>query len=207
MPPEVLARALEPFFTTKPIGKGTGLGLSQVYGTVKAHGGRLAIDSKVGIGTRVSMSIPSQKHLAAARDKMLDEDTTASRALSILLVDDDALIRGTVQDLLTHLGHRVRAACSGAEALRHLESGLHADLVMLDMNMPDMDGLEVLSKLRILVPALPVLYATGYADERIPSILNRVAAVRVLQKPFTLKELGQLLSSWPPITRADAAGI
>jgi PAS domain S-box-containing protein len=206
MPPEVLARALEPFFTTKPIGKGTGLGLSQVYGTVKAHGGRVAIESNVGVGTRVSMSLPSQRHLAAACEKSLEEETIPNRSLSILLVDDEALIRGTVQDLLIHLGHRVQSASSGAEALRRLESGGRADLVMLDMNMPDMDGLEVLSKLRSRAPTLPVLFATGYADERFPSVLKQLSAVRILHKPFTLNELGQVLSTWPPVIRADADG-
>jgi len=204
MPPEVRARALEPFFTTKPMGKGTGLGLSQVYGTVKAHGGSMDIDSKVGVGTRVSLSLPSMGKLSAAREGSLDEDLSSGRSLDILLVDDEELIRGTVLELLAVLGHRVQAASSGAEALRRLEAGMAPDLVMLDINMPGMDGVETLSRLRILAPSLPVLFATGYADERMPSILNRFPSVRLLQKPFTLRELGQILGDWPPVQSSEA---
>lgn len=196
MPPEVLAHALEPFFTTKPIGKGTGLGLSQVYGTVKSHNGTLDIKSRPGEGTRVSMVFPAMSHPGALALSGQAPLGHPSRALDILLVDDEELIRGTVLSLLDVLGHHAQAASSGIEALRRLDAGLEVDLVMLDINMPGMDGIETLSRLRIARPELKVLFATGFADERMPSILKRFPEVRILKKPFTLTELGQTLSDW-----------
>lgn len=196
MPPEVVARALEPFFTTKPMGKGTGLGLSQVYGTVKAHGGTLDIQSKPGIGTRISMNFPYSHGLVAVEAEKDESFTGAPRALNILLVDDEELIRGTVYSLLEVLGHHPQAASSGLEALRRLEAGMPVDLLMLDINMPGMDGVETLSRIRILRPDLPVLFATGHADERIPDILKRFPKVRILKKPFHLEDVRRILAGW-----------
>jgi len=197
MSPEVLARALEPFFTTKPIGKGTGLGLSQVYGTVKAHGGTLDIQSKPGVGTRVSMAFPSVQVFANLKDRTDLWSLGAGRPLSVLLVDDEELVRGTVLSLLDVLGHHAQAASSGIEALRRLDAGMEVDVVMLDINMPGMDGVETLSRLRGMRPELKVLFATGHADERIPSILDRFPAVHILKKPFDIAELAHALSDWP----------
>jgi len=198
MPAEVLARALEPFFTTKPIGKGTGLGLSQVYGTVKAHGGTLDIQSKHGTGTRVSMTFPSVQMLADLRSPGGSASALGTgRPLKVLLVDDEEMVRGTVLSLLDVLGHEAQAASGGIEALRRLDAGMEVDLVMLDINMPGMDGVETLSRLRIARPDLRVLFATGHADERIPSILNRFPGVHILRKPFNITELEGALSDWP----------
>jgi len=193
MSPDVLARAPEPFFTTKPIGKGTGLGLSQVYGTVKSHGGTLDIDSKPGHGTRVAMAFPSiQTLLQKASGKAVNVKTPA-RVLEILLVDDEELVRGTVVSMLDVLGHHAQSASSGLEALRRLEAGMEVHLVILDINMPGMDGVETLSRLRSIRPELPVLFATGFVDERLPAILTRFPSVRIIKKPFGLTELRQAL--------------
>jgi CheY-like chemotaxis protein len=196
MSPEVLARAMEPFFTTKPIGKGTGLGLSQVYGTVKAHGGSLDIKSKPGAGTRVSMVFPSAQNLAERLGPQTQGLGAPARVLKILLVDDEEMIRGTVLSLLDVLGHEAQAASSGLEALRRLDAEMEVDLVILDINMPGMDGVETLSRLRIARPDLKVLFATGFADDRIPSILKRFPEVRILKKPFSITELERALSDW-----------
>jgi PAS domain S-box-containing protein len=196
MSPEVQARALEPFFTTKPIGKGTGLGLSQVYGTVKAHGGTLDIKSKPGAGTRISMVFPSAQNLAERLAPQNNGLGAPARPLKILLVDDEEMIRGTVLSLLDVLGHQAQAASSGLEALRRLDAEMEVDLVVLDINMPGMDGVETLSRLRIARPNLRVLFATGFADDRIPSILRRFPEVRILKKPFSITELERALSDW-----------
>jgi PAS domain S-box-containing protein len=196
MSPEVQARAMEPFFTTKPTGKGTGLGLSQVYGTVKSHGGSLDIKSEPGAGTRVSMVFPSAQNLAERLGTQTRALGAPARVLKILLVDDEEMIRGAVLSLLDVLGHEAQAASSGLEALRRLDAEMEVDLVILDINMPGMDGVETLSRLRIARPDLKVLFATGFADDRIPSILKRFPEVRILKKPFSITELDRALSDW-----------
>lgn len=119
-----------------------------------------------------------------------------ARSLCVLLVDDEELIRGTVLNLLEVMGHQVEAVDGGAEALRRFENGLSADLVILDVNMPGMDGVETLTRLRALRPDLPVLLATGFVDDRIPTILARSGHVRLLKKPFKMSELQQVLADW-----------
>ena len=197
MAPEVLARAMEPFFTTKPAGKGTGLGLSQVYGTMKAHSGTLDIQSRPGEGTRVSLTFPPANinPLEVAPDSPAPQ--TESRKLRVLLVDDEELVRRTVVNGLEELGHRSQSATSGLEALRRLNAGMEIDLVILDLNMPGMDGIETLSRMRMIRPKLPVLFATGHADDRIPGILKRFSNVRILMKPFALQDIKQVLNVWP----------
>ncbi|MCC6527467.1 MAG: CHASE domain-containing protein, partial [Polyangiaceae bacterium] len=113
MPPEVAARALEPFFTTKPTGKGTGLGLAMVYGTVKAHGGTLALESQVGKGTRVRLRLPAELRARGTVDGTAEARVVPAPAqhhLEVLLVDDDDVVRAAIPRLLEHLGHRVRTA-------------------------------------------------------------------------------------------------
>jgi two-component system CheB/CheR fusion protein len=195
MPPEVLAQAMEPFFTTKPAGQGTGLGLSQVYGTMKAHGGTMDIQSKPGEGTRVSLVFPPAVGVPGSVPAGR-APAGPSRTLRILLVDDEELIRRTVVQVFEVLGHQVHPTAAGLEALERLEAGLEPDLVILDLNMPGMDGTETFSRLRRLRPDLPVIFATGYIDERIPPILSRFPKVRILKKPFTIAEIQDVLSGW-----------
>ena len=197
MAPDVLARAMEPFFTTKPAGKGTGLGLAQVYGTMKAHNGTLDIQSQPGWGTRVSLTFPPAAGFASAAIPDPPAAPATPRRLHILLVDDEELVRRTVVNTLVELGHRTLTATSGLEALRRLEAGMETDLVILDLSMPGMDGIETLSRIRILRTDLPVLLATGYADDRIPGILKRFPNVRILMKPFAVQDIQRLLVAWP----------
>jgi PAS domain S-box-containing protein len=196
MSPEVLNRALEPFFTTKALGKGTGLGLSQVYGTMKAHGGTVDIQSRPGLGTQVRLTFPSVEEDAPHAITPVPSQPLPSRSLRILLVDDEELIRTAVQRLLELLGHEVQIAAGGREALQQLQAEANPDLVVLDLSMPGMDGSETLERLRRLRPHQPVLFATGFADDRIPQILSRFPDVRVLKKPFSALELEQVLAGW-----------
>ncbi len=189
MPPEVQARAMEPFYTTKPPGKGTGLGLALVYGVMASHGGRMAIASEVGRGTEITLSFPVLAPGPAARSEWQATGPEAARRLRILLVDDDDLIRSTVPAMLEALGHQVLALSGGLEALQRLQAGHDSDLVILDLNMPGLDGEATLERLRLLRPDLPVLLATGYRDERDTRIQARFNAVDVIMKPFTLMDL------------------
>ncbi|WP_243286872.1 PAS domain-containing hybrid sensor histidine kinase/response regulator [Geothrix terrae] len=189
MPPEVLGRALEPFFTTKPAGKGTGLGLALVYGVMKAHGGRVDLRSAPGQGTEITLSFPAYRADLPFDAGIALAEEAGVRRLRILLVDDDELVRGTVPVMLEALGHEVLAAAGGPQALERLEAGYTPDLVILDLSMPGMDGEETLRRLRLLRPDLPVLLATGYRDERGDRILEQGAHVGLILKPFTLMDL------------------
>lgn len=189
MPPEVLQRALEPFFTTKPPGKGTGLGLALVYGVMKAHGGRVEIRSIPGEGTGITLSFPELSQRTPSAQEGQIAQAGAARRFRILLVDDDDLIRDTVPAMLEALGHEVVAMSGGRPALQRLKAGYEPDLVILDLSMPGMDGEETLEHLRQLQPDLPVLLATGYRDERSGRIFEQHSRVDLIMKPFTLMDL------------------
>jgi CheY-like chemotaxis protein/anti-sigma regulatory factor (Ser/Thr protein kinase) len=188
MSPEVLEKAVEPFFTTKPQGKGTGLGLAMVYATMQAHHGTLELQSRPGAGTRVVLTFPAS--LAALPDAVPAPPAPAPQAaLEILLVDDDELIRASVAPLLAMLGHRVQTAAGGLEAVRRMEAGLAPDLVILDMNMPGLNGADTLPRLLALRPDLPVLLATGYSDADLSHLILDRPRLQSIQKPFSLEEL------------------
>ncbi|MBP1771760.1 MAG: domain S-box [Holophagaceae bacterium] len=189
MPPEVLQRAMEPFFTTKPAGKGTGLGLALVYGVMKAHGGRVEIQSEPGRGTEIRLCFRGMFRPSSSSTSPAHEVAAHRGRRRILLVDDDDLIRGTVPGMLEVLGHEVVAVSGGLEAIQRVQAGLIPDLVILDLSMPGMDGEETLNRLRLLHPDLPVLMATGYRDERQERILARYSDVSVVTKPFSLMDL------------------
>ncbi len=196
MPPEVLARATEPFFTTKPVGKGTGLGLSGVYGTMKAHGGSVDIHSEEGRGTTVLLRFPVCPKAAEPGTAMPAEPGREPGAcLRILLVDDDELIRDSFPDLMNILGHTVvRTTSSGPEALEQLNAGLDVDVVILDQNMPGLSGTETLERMRTTHPELPVVLCTGHLDDEARTRLFGIPRVWTLLKPYSIKDIRPLLT-------------
>jgi PAS domain S-box-containing protein len=195
MTSEVKEKAIEPFFTTKPLGEGTGLGLAMVYGTVKAHDGTLDIITSPGNGTMVVLRFPTDKtDRRAVSQKLIPVSVPAAIKLRTLLVDDDDLIREGVGALLEMSGHEVHLAAGGAEAIALLESGLEVDLVLLDMNMPEMTGSETLPRLLELRPDLHVLLCSGHRDEDMAR-LTALPNVLSIQKPFTLEELESKLAA------------
>jgi signal transduction histidine kinase/CheY-like chemotaxis protein len=185
---EVQKRAMEPFFTTKPFGKGTGLGLSMVYNTVKVHGGVVTLRSVPGQGTAVTVSLPG---LGAGKleSEAPPEALAQGSRLAILLVDDDELIRAAVPAMLELFGHGVEVASGGRAALERLSEGVLPDLVILDLNMPDMGGAETLRRLRREHPALPVLIATGHLDTAMESLVEQDPFALSITKPFSLDEI------------------
>ena len=190
MPPEVRGKALEPFFTTKPMGKGTGLGLAMAFGTVKAHGGVLELFSEVGKGTEVQFTFPAvQEPLPTSAGGLGGAGSAAAIPLSVLLVDDDELIRDSVGPLLQMMGHSLALAEGGQQALDLLEGGLEVDLVILDMNMPGLNGAQTLPLLRAHRPHQAVLLASGYNDADINALIGDHGNLFSIQKPFTLGEL------------------
>jgi signal transduction histidine kinase len=194
MDAQTLAKAVEPFFSTKAIGKGTGLGLSMVFGLAEQSGGALQLKSNPGEGTTVCLWLPLATEAAPAPAPPLPAPQATAPA-TILLVDDDPLIAGSTVALLEDLGHVVVAATSGREALRLLSDGLAPDLMITDYAMPEMSGLELGREVRRLRPTLPILLATGFAD------LEGAGAVELprLAKPYTQDQLaGQIARLLPP---------
>ncbi len=163
MTPEILKRAVEPFFSSKPLGKGTGLGLSMVHGLAVQLGGALQLTSTVEKGTTATLILP----VATAAPKAATEAHAAqkvNRSAVILFVDDDPLIAMSTTEMLEDLGHHVIGASSGLHALDIIRSEQPIDLMLTDHVMPGMTGLELAAASRQLRPSLPILLATGYAE-------------------------------------------
>ena len=186
-----LARATEPFFTTKGVGKGTGLGLSMVHGLAEQLGGGLELESAPGAGTTASLWIP----VAAGADvpSPQSEPAPAREAVSlhILAVDDDALILVNTAAMLEDLGHEVTIAYSGREALAALARMERVDLVITDQAMPGMTGTELVAEIRRRHPDLPILLATGYAE--LPG--GESSTVPRVNKPFLQAHLDQAIAA------------
>lgn len=163
MTPETLKRAVEPFFSSKPLGKGTGLGLSMVHGLAVQLGGALQLTSTVGKGTSAVLMLPVA-NAAPEVESAAPSASKAKRSAVILFVDDDPLIAMSTAEMLEDLGHRVIGVNSGQHALDILKSQQPLDLMMTDHMMPGMTGLELVAASRDVRPTLPVLLATGYAE-------------------------------------------
>jgi PAS domain S-box-containing protein len=185
IPPELIERVLEPFFTTKPIGKGTGLGLSMVYGFANQSGGTVAIQSAVGEGTVIELWLPRSPAGAVVLDSTKPGGSALPAgtlgALQILLVDDHLAVRATTAALLADLGHYVIDVGDTSSALEALRE-TRFDLLITDYAMPNLSGAELIRRARDLVPNLPSLIITGYAEGA--AVSSRPSNVEVVLKPF-----------------------
>lgn len=188
MPERVKARAFEPFFTTKDVGQGTGLGLSQIHGFAAQAGGRAEIDSKEGAGTTIDLFLPATTGPLTRRpaDSL---PGVLPAGLKVLVVEDNEMVRTFAVELLEDLGCQVTSADSGEQALAQLQDG-HPDLVLSDVVMPGIGGLELARRIRETRPDLPILLATGYSEE----ILGSGCEFPVLPKPYSAKMLAAEIS-------------
>lgn len=198
MSSEVVAKAMDPFFTTKPPGKGTGLGLSIVYGAIKAHGGRVDIQSECGAGTKITLRFPALAAEKPVSEAPSEPPISETRALDILLVDDEPMILESTAALCGHFGHRVKVASGGQEGLDRLRDGLKVDLVILDQSMPGLTGVEVLNQLRLSHPDLPVILSTGQVDATVEQALAASPGTWLIRKPFKAGELQAVVLSACP---------
>lgn len=190
MAPDVLKRAVEPFYSSKPVGKGTGLGLSMVHGLAVQLGGALQLSSKVGQGTSATLLLPVANSAPEIETQTSSVQQDDVRPAIILFVDDDPLIAMATTELLEDLGHQVISANSGAQALDIVRSNQKIDLMMTDHAMPGMTGMALVVASRKLRPSLPVLLATGYAE------LPEGAQIDLprLTKPYQQDQLRDVLS-------------
>lgn len=186
MTEEVLGKAFEPFFTTKPVGSGTGLGLSQVYGIAKQTGGTVAIDTHLGKGTTVRVYLPRATATPAVRPVGESQSVPLRRhEATILVVDDDRDVRLLAVSCLENLGYQVLAADGGQAAIDITASDARIDMVLIDIAMPEITGIEAMEAILKKRPGIPFLYMTGYVG---PTKLDP-SEQRVLKKPFTIAEL------------------
>ncbi|WP_338106287.1 ATP-binding protein [Ramlibacter henchirensis] len=183
MSPEVLARAVEPFFTTKPRGKGTGLGLSQVYGLTQQSGGDLRIASKLGEGTTVSMFFPA---LAAEQQPVHVQSDISEK---VLVVDDQPEVLEMVAEIFRNLGFDVLTAGDGRSALNVLLREANVDLLFSDIVMPGMNGIELANQVKDRFPAMKILLASGYP----PPEAGDVKDFDFLSKPFSMADVAKKL--------------
>lgn len=199
MDASTLARAIEPFYSTKELGKGTGLGLSMVHGLAAQLGGKFDMSSTLGEGTRVDLYLPVAETMPnVVPRRVVTTELDGLRTLSILLVDDEELVRTGTAEMLRDMGHSVTEASGGGEALAKLTNGLQPDVVVTDYMMPRMDGAELAASIRARYPNVPVLVVTGYAGGDLDIGLPQ------LTKPFRQGDLSAALAQ---LAKAQASGL
>jgi PAS domain S-box-containing protein len=190
IPAEVIDQVFEPFFTTKE--SGTGLGLATVYGIVKHAGGEIAVASTAGVGTTFTIHLPAIRLAAAPTVASPSQAAPARGGETVLVVDDDAPLRRTMRRVLESRGYRVLGAESGAAALALAEAcGEPIHLLLTDVVMPRMSGLELATRLRERHPTTPVLYVSGYPDDTITHYGVLVPGVTLIEKPFSVDLLAR----------------
>ncbi len=202
--PEILSRVFEPFFTTKSLGSGSGLGLSQVFGTAKQSGGEVHIRTEVGKGTTVTVDFPRAAVVPAGLRNDRRYDGPPASDATILLVDDDDPVRAVTASMLRDFGYRVPDASCGDAALAVLADNPDVDILMTDLVMPSMNGIQLAAAARAAFPRLSVVFITGYADQAGSAI---PAGSRLVRKPFAGADLSRIVEAEMTERRAMMAKV
>jgi CheY-like chemotaxis protein len=197
MDAETVRKATEPFFSTKGLGKGTGLGLSMIHGLANQMNGALRLKSELGQGTTAELWLPVTAVAADIRQtqdvpRVKDAD---EHSITVLVVDDDALIAMSTVEMLEDLGHEAVNGGSPARALEILKNGQHVDLLITDYSMPRMNGVELAKAVRELRPGLPILLASGYAELPSPSDVDLPRIGKPYQQDQLAAEITKVLGS------------
>jgi PAS domain S-box-containing protein len=191
MSAEVVAKAFEPFFTTKPIGQGTGLGLSMIYGFARQSEGSARIYSEPGYGTTFRLYLP--RHFGAdevaAGSPAVTDAHGAARGETVLVVEDEAVVRALILDVLSDLGYRALEAADGPAALAILQSHQAIDLLLTDVGLPGLNGRQVADAARVLRPGLKILFMTGYAENAARASGFLEPGMAMIIKPFAMEAL------------------
>jgi PAS domain S-box-containing protein len=195
MPADVVAQAFDPFFTTKPIGQGTGLGLSMVYGFAKQSQGHVRIHSELGKGTMLRIYLP--RHHGAAEADVRNPDAPGSiRAGSgetVLVVEDEPVVRALIVEVLQDLGYRALEAGDGPSGLKILESSERVDLLVTDVGLPGLNGRQLADYARSFRPGLKILFITGYAENAAIASGFLEPGMEMMTKPFAVEALATRL--------------
>jgi signal transduction histidine kinase len=191
MAPEIIERAVEPFFTTKEAGKGTGLGLSMVYGFARQSGGHLSIYSEVGVGTTVRLYLPRElDHALSSKEPAPLQSDVPNGGEAVLVVDDNGELRRVAARVLTGLGYRVSEAGDGPAALAQIDEGGKFDLLFTDVGLPKgMNGFDLAALARQRKPGLKVLFTTGYGTVGPRDGMPETDPAAVLHKPYRGRDL------------------
>jgi CheY-like chemotaxis protein len=206
IPAAIRDKVFEPFFTAKELGKGTGLGLSMVYGFVKQSGGHITIDSEEGRGTTMRLYLPRAGQEAASPDATTVGELQ-SGSETILVVEDDALVRGYVTAQLATLGYKTIAAANGPEALALVDQGAAFDLLFTDVIMPEgMNGRELADDIAKRRPGVPVLFTSGYSEEAIVHQGRLDPGIALLNKPYRKADLARMIREALPGNRIRRGG-
>jgi PAS domain S-box-containing protein len=187
MSPEVAAQAIEPFFTTKPIGKGTGLGLSQVYGFVQQSNGHLSIDSVPGKGTTISIYLPA---LDSGNNPVHPQVSTREKAL---VVDDQPDVLDMAAELFRNLGYEVFSANTGEEALEIAKREEGIEVLFSDVVMPGINGIDLAKRMRSMIPSIKVILASGYTGLALNADNAAMADFQFVSKPYRMSEILKML--------------
>ncbi len=189
MTPDVIARVFDPFFTTKPIGQGTGLGLSMIYGFVRQSGGQVRIYSELGKGTTMCLYLP--RHYGSESEERMSDLSEAERAQdgeTVLIVDDEPILRMLAVEVLEELGYGTLEAADGPSGLKILNSDASIDLLVTDVGLPGgMNGRQLADAARTTRPDLKVLFITGYAENSVIGNRHLEPGMRLLAKPFDME--------------------
>jgi PAS domain S-box-containing protein len=192
MSAEVAARAFDPFFTTKPIGQGTGLGLSMIYGFARQSNGHVTIDSKLGRGTSVRLYLPRHDGGATAQQVSAGRAAgVASTGETVLVVEDEAVVRGVIMEMLADQGYRTLEAIDGPSGLRILRTRQRIDLLVTDVGLPGINGRQLADQARETRPGLKILFITGYAESVAMSDGFLEEGMEMITKPFELDNLSR----------------
>ncbi|WP_132256212.1 hybrid sensor histidine kinase/response regulator [Methylobacterium segetis] len=192
MAPDVMARAFDPFFTTKPIGQGTGLGLSMIYGFARQSDGHARIHSEVGQGTTVKLYLPRHRGALASEDAGAAGLTEAHRAEegeTVLVVEDEPVVRDLIVEVLADLGYRALEAQDGPSGLKLLQSRERIDLLVTDVGLPGLNGRQLADQARESRPELKVLFITGYAENAMFGSGHLSPGMEMITKPFPVEAL------------------
>ncbi len=191
MSADTIARAFEPFFTTKPIGQGTGLGLSMIYGFARQSDGYARIYSELGQGTTVKLYLPQDFGAATSRDPALAavQSSTPAAAGTVLVVEDEPVVRALITEELREIGYRVLEAEDGPAGLRSLQSKDEIDLLLTDVGLPGLNGRQLADAGRELRPGLKVLFMTGYAENAVFASGILETGMSMVTKPFSMETL------------------
>ena len=192
MSAEVAARAFDPFFTTKPIGQGTGLGLSMIYRFARQSNGHVTIDSKLGQGTSVKLYLPRHHgDVAAEHASAVRAAEHAATGETVLVVEDEPVVRGVIMEMLGEQGYRTLEAVDGPSGLRMLRTSERIDLLVTDVGLPGINGRQLADQARETRPDLKILFITGYAESVAIADGFLQPGMEMITKPFDLDNLSR----------------